>query len=113
VPPAHAPRPLEADIAEVLAGSMSTMNSIFRGWDHDHSGSVSRLEFRQGLARMGIHADEEQMRAVFRRIDKDNSGHVDFHELRRALQPFVNAAHVERREGSPTLSSVSTPVYPA
>ena len=68
---------------------MSTISSVFKGWDNDTSGAVSRVEFQQGLAKMGLHPDETQMQAVFRRIDKDHSGYVDFKELRRALEPWL------------------------
>ena len=43
---------------------MSTISSVFKGWDNDTSGAVSRVEFQQGLAKMGLHPDETQMQAV-------------------------------------------------
>ena len=92
---------------------MSTISSVFKGWDNDTSGAVSRVEFQQGLAKMGLHPDETQMQAVFRRIDKDHSGYVDFKELRRALEPWLRPAKPTAAAGRRVAKARKEPPKPS
>jgi len=59
---------------------------IFRAWDEDRDGLVSRKEFRKAIAVLGLEASREDIDAVFDSLDYDGSGCLDYAELKKALR---------------------------
>ena len=41
-----------------LVAQMQKLQTVFRTWDDDNNGTVSRKEFRQGVALLGVDAGE-------------------------------------------------------
>ena len=61
-------------------------NSLFREWDDDASGSVSKKEFRQGMKLLGLDVPRSEMDALFDSWDADGSGSIEHKELNRLLR---------------------------
>ncbi|CAM9910415.1 unnamed protein product, partial [Ascophyllum nodosum] len=59
------------------------MGKIFRKLDVHGDGTLTALEFKRGLRKLGIgeYLAERDVRRIFRSFDRDLSGSVDYHEF--------------------------------
>ena len=79
--------PIMEQLAEGLAKNLSRVIDAFRSWDTDGSGMISKREFREGLARLGLEeVPREEMDALFDEVDADHSGEIEFGELQSKLR---------------------------
>ena len=79
--------PIIEQLAEALAAHHGRVIEVFREWDGDGSGTVSKQEFRQGLGRLGLREiDAQQADALFDEIDVDHSGEIQYRELNSKLR---------------------------
>ena len=70
----------------MLAGNMGKITDLFRKWDADGSGLISRDEFSTAIHKMGLHASDDELSALFRPDrPRRRPGSVDYNELRRAI----------------------------
>ena len=80
----------ELSVAEQLRDALSKaavrVIDLFREWDDDNSGMVSKEEFRRGMAEMGLKASIEEVDKVFDAFDPDGSGSVELQEFGRMLR---------------------------
>ena len=66
---------------------------LFREWDEDASGSVSKKEFRKAMPMLGLDVPAEDVDALFDSWDPDGSGSITFKELQKLLRtPAGDAA---------------------
>jgi Ca2+-binding EF-hand superfamily protein len=65
--------------------SESKLRDLFREFDRDDSGRITRAQFRKAFARMGLRASTVDVDRLVDRLDKDNSGDISYRE-------FVTAA---------------------
>ena len=54
---------------------------LFKEWDEDKNGKISKIEFRRAVATLGYEATPEQSDALFRELDKDKNGQIEYKEL--------------------------------
>ena len=47
---------------------------LFREWDEDGDGEVTKEEFRKALPRLGLYATQEDMDELFDSFDADGGG---------------------------------------
>ena len=77
-------------VAEQLTGAIARggfrVIDLFRDWDEDDSGTVSRAEFRKAMGEVGFHATADEIDRLFDSWDPDGSGHLELAELRRRLR---------------------------
>ena len=52
--------PIIEQLAEALAAHHGRVIEVFREWDGDGSGTISKAEFRQGLSRLGLRDVPDQ-----------------------------------------------------
>ena len=92
---------------------------IFRKFDVDRSGEVTRGEFQNGIYQLGLgHAprtpglprprialSDDEISRYFDSLDADGSGAIDFQELHRRLGRAYNAKKEVRRSRWPHLST--------
>eukprot|EP00904_Undaria_pinnatifida_P002651 jgi/Undpi1/12387/HiC_scaffold_5.g02059.m1 len=59
------------------------MGKVFRKLDEDGDGTLTSLEFKRGLRKLGIgdYLGEKDVRRIFRSFDRALSGSVDYHEF--------------------------------
>ena len=62
------------------------MIDLFREWDEDASGVVSKKEFRRAMQHLGLAAARAEVDALFDEFDPDGSGAIEFRELNKALR---------------------------
>jgi len=82
-------------LRQLIAASQSKVLDLFRLWDENGDGTISRAEFRGALTELGLKGERPQIDALFGHMDTDGSGAIEFKELRRKLQP---------RDAGPSLS---------
>jgi Ca2+-binding EF-hand superfamily protein len=80
----------DLSVAEQLRDALSKaavrVIDLFREWDDDDSGTVSKEEFRRGMTQMGLKAATEEVDKVFDAFDPDRSGSVELKEFSRLLR---------------------------
>lgn len=59
---------------------------VFRAWDTDGSGCLSRREFAKAMATLDVRATKRELHALFNKLDPDNSGTIELKELAREIQ---------------------------
>ena len=71
---------------DILAQYFKTVTQLFRDWDDDNSGTVSKEEFRRALPVLGLTVEREDAEALFDTFDEDLSGEIDYEELSKHLR---------------------------
>ena len=69
----------------VIADNHARIADVFKAWDDDKNGKVSKKEFRNAIQALGYEATVAQINAVFDQLDKDGSGSIDYRELKVAV----------------------------
>jgi Ca2+-binding EF-hand superfamily protein len=62
------------------------LRTMFRQFDSDKDGTVSRLEFKKACADMNFHFSDKVMNGIFKKLDKDDSGIVNYEEFAALLK---------------------------
>ena len=63
---------------------------LFREWDEDGDGRVSRQEFRRAMPMLGIKASRDEVDDLFDAMDQDGSGSIEYLELKDLLESEAN-----------------------
>ena len=72
-------------LIKILKDNAVRVIDLFREWDEDADGLVSKKEFRQAISALGYNANKADLDAVFATFDEDGSGDIEYGELQRAL----------------------------
>ena len=70
---------------QLVSHNALMMQDLFKSWDANNDGRISKIEFAKGLAAMNYDAPKETVEALFVFMDKDKSGYLDYKEKVRAL----------------------------
>ena len=80
----------ELSVSEQIANSLkengSRVMDLFREWDTDGDGEVSRKEFHTAMTKLGLEVDKSEIDALFSAWDADGGGSLDFKELGKILR---------------------------
>jgi len=79
-------------LAEVLAANRVRIIDLFRSWDEDGDGLISKKEFGRAMGVLGFDAPKAAVDGLFGEWDKDGSGVLEFKELTKILQHGPKAA---------------------
>ena len=61
------------------------IQDVFRAWDVDGGGTISRAEFGKAMVALGVKATKTEMNKLFNELDPDNSGAIDFKEIHNSI----------------------------
>jgi len=86
----HDPRKLLANLSEALSRRALRDWDIFMICDDDRNGSVTPMEFANGLHKLHFNYTPRQLKRLWEAIDMDRSGRIEFDELRLALSMAAN-----------------------
>ena len=78
--------PVLDQLQNVLAKHAVRVIDLFREWDEDNSGTVSKKEFGKALRALGVTSPKEDIDFLFESFDTDGSGMVDYNEFNKALR---------------------------
>ena len=80
----------EQSVAEQLRDALSKASvrviDLFREWDDDNNGKVSRAEFHKAMGEMKFDAPPEEIDRLFDEWDPDGSGVLELNELSKLLR---------------------------
>ena len=73
-------------IAEALRSNATRVLDLFRSWDADGDGEVSRKEFHKAMPALGLEVPRTDVEELFNRWDNDGGGALEFKELQKILR---------------------------
>ena len=77
---------IESKLARAVKKNAIRVMDLFKDWDEDKNGIISKKEFRAALRGLDIEGSKEDHDALFDKWDVDGSGALDFEELNKALR---------------------------
>ena len=110
---------VELQVRDALASNGSRVMELFRSWDDDGDGEVSKAEFHLAMISLGLnapneannprlnHAVTDAVSSLFDSFDADGSGSIGFRELNRMLKPTSAAAPKAKRAERPMVKVLS------
>ena len=75
----------EQIMASLQKNSVRVMD-LFREWDEDGDGVITKKEFCRSMPRLGIVAPSKEFELLFDTFDPDGSGAIDMKELQKGLR---------------------------
>ena len=78
-----------AAAAEKAAADKATLE-LFKAWDTNNDGMVSREEFGRAMEAAGLDAPPEEIDALFEHFDPENKGSFDYVDPARPARPEPN-----------------------
>ena len=77
---------IENSLARAVKQNAVRTMSIFRDWDENGDGVISKAEFRKAMKALGVEGGRETHDELFDSWDVDSSGSIDFKEMDKALR---------------------------
>ena len=75
------------ELKKALRANAVRVIDLFRDWDEDGSGTVSKAEFFKIMPVLGVDAPKKVVSQVFDEFDEDGSGSIEYSELDKLLRP--------------------------
>ena len=82
----HDGRPIKEQLAEALGKHATRVIDLFRQWDTDGDGEVSKAEFRKAMPLLGLDAPKADIDSLFSEWDVSGDGALNFAELKTVLK---------------------------
>ena len=81
-------RPLHEQLRDALAGEANRVIDLFRSWDENNDGFLSREEFRRALPMLGISVPRgvQGIDEMFEAFDGNGNGRITFREFNKLLR---------------------------
>ena len=105
---------LTANLVATLTMNQGRVMDLFRKWDEDGDGQVSRAEFVRAMAALKIEVTDDEVDAVWRIFDRDGSGSVDFREVQRELhrakerpEVLARVEEVQREKAAARINAIA------
>jgi len=71
---------------DILSQHAVRVIDLFREWDEDGDGTVSKKEFRKAMPLLGLEVPRKEVDALFDEWDPDGSGSLTLKELEKQLR---------------------------
>ena len=85
-----------ARLREALARVGTRVVDVFKQWDYNGDGQISREEFNMAMPLLGVRASPAELEQLFAIFDPDRSGTVDYRELNAQLRHITaTGAHTK------------------
>ena len=73
----------DGGVGKKLSEGIPRLIDVFRLYDTDGDGVVTRGEFKKGMKKGLEKAGADAMNSLFDRLDRDKSGTISYHELKK------------------------------
>jgi Ca2+-binding EF-hand superfamily protein len=77
---------VQEGLREALTANASRVIDLFRMWDVDGNGTISKKEFHRAMREIGVEASKEDLYALFEYFDADKGGLLEVRELQKVLR---------------------------
>ena len=104
--------PREA-LRELLLENMGRITELFKAWDEDGDGHVSKAEWRKAIKELGLKAKQAEVDALFDTMDKDGGGSIQHAELQAQPSPRHLCTSPRHLGTSAPCLGTSAPLHPA
>ena len=85
--------PVDAvQLREILSQNAVRVIDLFKEWDEDGDGNVTKKEFRKAIPALGVQAPRAEIDALFDSFDPDGSGSIEYAEFNKLLRRPKTAA---------------------
>ena len=81
--------PIQEQLRDILIDNSVRVIDLFRDWDDDGDGKVSKKEFRKAMVALGLSVPRKEADGLFDTFDPDGGGSIDYKELQKALKRRV------------------------
>ena len=105
-------KPIHVQIQEALSKQGARVMDLFREWDTDGDGEVSREEFRKAMPMLGLDVPRVAVDALFDSFDKDGGGSIDYKEMSKMLRAPSASIAVDKFKSASARSNRSKSVMP-
>ncbi|KAL3892758.1 MAG: hypothetical protein SGPRY_014815 [Prymnesium sp.] len=68
---------------------MARLDVLFREWDADKSGTLSRAEWAGGLVKVGVVGSEVELEELFNTVDTNRNGEIEYSEIHQIVRARV------------------------
>jgi len=82
--------PVSEQLREALAANSVRVIDLFRDWDENADGLISKDEFVKAMAPLGLSVSRAEAAELFDKFDPDGSGTIEFRELNQLLRRRVD-----------------------
>ena len=79
-------KPIAEQLRDILSKQAVRVIDLFREWDEDGDGTVSKKEFRKAMPMLGLEVPKKEIDALFDSWDPDGSGSLTLKELDKKLR---------------------------
>jgi len=79
-------KPIAEQLAEALRSHSTRVLDLFRSWDTDGDGEVSRAEFHKAMDALGFEVPRKTIDDLFTEWDLDGGGTLSYNELSKVLK---------------------------
>ena len=86
---------VQDQLRELLVKHSVRVIDLFKDWDDDGNGQISKKEFRKAIAALGMAAPKAEVDGLFETFDTDKSGSLDYKEMQKALSPLKAKARAK------------------
>ena len=101
------------EVQQQLRTSLRTNHAkvldLFRSWDTDGDGTITKKELRKAVASLGVAASTQAVDALFDSFDRDGGGSIEYNELHRSLMRAATGAPAGASAAAPSSTSTGAP----
>ena len=88
--------PVSEQLASALKRNATRVLDLFRSWDANGDGQVTRREFIEAMVEFGLEVPKRDICELFDAWDKDGGGAISFGELRTILSARMETARQQQ-----------------
>ena len=94
-------KPIAEQLGEALRKHATRVLDLFRDWDNDGDGEVSRKEFHRAMPALGLNVPKKAIDELFTSWDKDGGGALSLRELQKILRSKAASSPTKVHQAAP------------
>ena len=99
--------PIADQLRDALSKNLARVIDLFRDWDDNGDGCVSKAEFRRAMPMLGLQVAAADADALFDSFDADKGGTLEYGEISKQLKPRRPAGFLPKVKSAPRLGGAS------